>query len=85
MSPHEYRWTFEFESREYVRAVRATGSNLRWRAMKQVVETKEFFLFYVTAAIAYYLPKRIVAAQDLAGVRDLVHAHVARNRVKLAA
>lgn len=49
---------------------------LRWRAMKRVVETKEFVLFYYTAGQAYYLPKRVAEAGKLAELRALIRGQV---------
>jgi hypothetical protein len=58
-------------------------TELRWAAMKQVIETDEFFLFYVTGRIAYYLPKRVVPEVQLSPLRNLVRARVGSELVHL--
>lgn len=47
---------------------------LRWKAMKQVAETREFLLFYFSDWAAYYLPTRVVPAEQLAALRTLIRA-----------
>ena len=50
--------------------------SLRWRAMRRVIETTDFILFYYTPGRAYYLPKRVTTAESLAQLRTLVRAQV---------
>ena len=57
---------------------------LRWAAVKQVVETAEFLLVYVTERFGYYLPVRAMSAVDLSRVRQLVQSRVDQRRVQLA-
>ncbi len=49
---------------------------LRWKAMKRVTETREFVLFYFTQGKAYYLPKRVASAAQLAELRAMIAARV---------
>jgi len=57
--------------------------NINWPAIKRVVETSAFFLFYVTGTAAYYVPKRVIPANQLPGVRELVRERVAPPHVTL--
>ena len=61
------------------------STDLRWEAIKQVIETREFFLFYVAPKWAYYLPKRVVTAEDASGVRRVLLAEIAPGHVHLLA
>lgn len=38
--------------------------DIRWQGMQGVVETPEFFLFYVTRSCAVELPKRAIPTQQ---------------------
>lgn len=58
---------------------------LRWDAFKQVVETPDFMLFYVTNQIAHYLPKRAMPVSALPQIREIVRSKVAAERVHLLA
>ena len=49
---------------------------LRWKAMKRVTETRDFILFYFAHDKAYYLPKRVVAADQVGGLRAMIATHV---------
>ena len=69
---------------EGVRSASFVGeSRLRWQAIHHAVETREFFLFYVTKNIAYYLPKRVITPDELLGVRKTVLGQVAVARVRV--
>ena len=47
--------------------------DLRWDGMFKVRELPDFFLFYYSKRIAYYLPKRVVGDQDQVGrVKELI-------------
>ena len=67
-----------FRSSSYV-----GSSDIRWIAVKQVVETPEFLLIYVTEKIAHYVPKRAIAAAELPLVRQLLSSRVDSRRVHL--
>jgi len=67
-----------FRSATYVGAL-----EIRWAAVKQVVETSEFLLVYVTERFGYYLPIRALSALDLSRVRQLVRSRVDQRRVHL--
>ena len=68
-----------FGSASHVGAV-----ELRWVATKQVVETSEFLLVYVTESVGYYVPVRAMSAVDRSHVRQLVRSQVDPKRVHLA-
>jgi hypothetical protein len=51
--------------------------SVRWDAIIKCVETRSFLLFYFAPRFAYYLPKRVLSADDLASVRALVSGRVA--------
>jgi hypothetical protein len=44
---------------------------LRWSAIVKVRETADFFLLFVSANAAHFLPRRAVPAADLPRLRDL--------------
>jgi hypothetical protein len=68
-------------------AVATTSSvgriELRWSAVKQVIETPEFFLFYMTEKAAMYVPKRTVQPQERTALRSLAQRRTPNNRVRL--
>lgn len=56
---------------------------MRWDAIHRVIETRQFFLFYVASATAYFLPKTCVASpEELQLIRDIVSGAI-RDRAKL--
>jgi hypothetical protein len=61
------------------------STDLRWEAILQVVEIREFFLFYVARKVAYYLPKRVMTAQDTSGVRRVVLVQISPAHVHMLA
>jgi hypothetical protein len=52
------------------------AGEVRWPAAKQVVETSDFLLVYVTKGVAHYLPKRAIPDGQLPGVRQLISSQV---------
>lgn len=48
--------------------------DLPWHAMARAVETPGEFLFFYNPQCAYYLPKRVLAADDVPAVRALARA-----------
>jgi hypothetical protein len=61
--------------------IRVTGGvfelKLAWQGIHKVVETKRFFLFFVSPRMAQFLPKRAVTnAEQLSELRQLVAAKV---------
>ena len=58
-------------------------SKLRWQAVHHAVETREFFLFYVTKNVAHYLPKRVIAPAELFEVRKTMLGQVPAARVRV--
>ena len=75
--PYLNAWTFRRESHcarhpmrriISVEGLRAecdtTSADFRWQGIQGVVETPEFFLFYVTRSCAVELPKRVIASED---------------------
>jgi YcxB-like protein len=60
-----------------------TATDIRWQGMHGVVETPEFFLFYVTRSCAVELPKRAIPTQqDLKRLR-LVLSQQLGDRARL--
>jgi hypothetical protein len=56
---------------------------LRWSAVRQVIETPEFFMFYMTDKAAIYLPKRTVQPSCRITLRSLVQQRTPGNRIRL--
>jgi hypothetical protein len=57
--------------------MRLIAVDLRWNALTAVVETRPFFLFYLSRTNAIYLPKRSLAQEgDIVLVRELVRAKI---------
>jgi hypothetical protein len=56
---------------------------LRWSAAKQVIETPEFFLFYMTDKAAVYLPTRALQPSSVGQLRSLVRRRAPNDRVRL--
>jgi hypothetical protein len=54
---------------------------IRWEAVMQVVETRDFLLFYITWQTASYLPTR--AVPDLPALREAIRARVPAEHVHL--
>ena len=58
---------------------------LRWDAMHRVVETRGFFLFYVSSAMAHFIPKACIASpEELQTMRKIIYEAVG-DRAKLRA
>jgi hypothetical protein len=56
---------------------------LRWDAIHRVVETRQFFLFYVATAIAHFIPKNCVDSPEaLQNIRTIIREAVG-DRAKL--
>ena len=49
---------------------------LRWEAITAARETEEFLFFYFAKDGAYFLPKRALDEEQLAGVRQMVNEAV---------
>jgi hypothetical protein len=70
-------WHFTL-SDEGVRSTSASADTVvRWAALRNVVETREFFLFFVADRRAQFLPKRALAEWQLPQARALIQRHVA--------
>jgi hypothetical protein len=55
----------------------AFSTNLKWEAIYKAIETKHFFLVYISSRAAYFIPKaRISTAVDLAKLRSVLIAHL---------
>lgn len=71
--PQVYRFTDD--SLEMVNDL--ARAEMRWDALVEAAETGEFFLFYYSKKCAYFLPKRVVGAEDAqAELREFVRARV---------
>lgn len=58
---------------------------IRWDAINRIVETKEFFLFYIAATTAHFIPKACaVSAEDLTTARTIIKDALG-DRAKLRA
>jgi hypothetical protein len=61
--------------------VRSTGNNVTvhvpWAALLKSVETEEFFLFFYSKQLAYYMPKSILDTSDVETVRLTLRKHLA--------
>jgi hypothetical protein len=69
---------------DVVATTSSVGSiELRWSAVKQVIETREFFLFYMTDKVAMYLPKRTVQPSERTALRLLAQRRTPNNRIRL--
>jgi len=56
---------------------------LRWDAFHRVVETRRFFLFYVSSALAHFIPKAYIASpEELQTIRNIIYQAVG-DRAKL--
>jgi hypothetical protein len=52
---------------------------MRWDAFVEVLETREFFLFFISRSMAYFLPKRAITAPDqLRDLRVLLETELSR-------
>ena len=69
-----------FASRSYAGAV-----ELRWDAATHVVETSEFLLVYVAYGAGYFLPLRMMSAEERAQVRGLLRSTLDPKRLHLRA
>jgi len=69
--------TYEFSDTGLVMSGVSSSMTLRWDSLVEVIETREFLLFYHTKRAAFYLPKRATpdAAQQ-AALRDLLRTHL---------
>jgi hypothetical protein len=60
-----------------------TSTDVQWSGIHGVVETPEFFLFYVTPACAVQLPKRAIATpEEMDRLRSLLREQL-RERAQL--
>ena len=59
---------------------------LRWDAIHRVVETRRFFLFYVSSAMAHFIPKACIVSPEelLETIRKIIYEAVG-DRAKLQA
>jgi YcxB-like protein len=61
---------FEFTPDRLIMRGPMHNTELDWRAVRRVVETDRFMLFFVSKSVAYFLPKRAIPHTDLPHVRD---------------
>jgi hypothetical protein len=68
-----------------IRSTSFPGSvDLRWAGIKQVIETSEFLLFFMTHQAAAYLPKRAVPDVDIGQLRQMIRLHGTREHFRVA-
>jgi hypothetical protein len=64
-------------------AIRMSGAlwdvTVRWDAIIRHVETRSFLLFYYAPRFAFWLPKRVLTAEELASIRALVAERVKKS------
>lgn len=54
----------------------STSGRLSWNGIHRVVETPEFFLFYINPRQAHYLPKHAIpSADELGEIRRIARSH----------
>ena len=51
-------------------------TDMKWELFKQVVETPEFFLFYVSRRSAVFTPKRAIPPEDLDPLRTSLRSYL---------
>ena len=73
---------------EEVRAIDAAGFHstgngvavdLPWHAMARCAETEEFFLFFYTKQLAYYVGKVHLSSDECSAVRALIDSHAGNS------
>jgi hypothetical protein len=79
-------WTVALDSHGIHTSSPTFDVSLKWSAISRVAETKRFFLFFLSAQSAQFLPKRVISsAAELQAVRDLIAAnpgtHASRNSI----
>ncbi len=58
-------------------STRTTDIDLRWDGLHKVRETPEWFMFYYSRRLAYYLPKRALASrEEVAELRTWIRAQL---------
>jgi YcxB-like protein len=67
----------------YHRQQSQTEVSVPWSDLKRVVETRNLFLFFTTPSCAYFVPKDLMAQEQLEVVRELVRQHMAADCVIL--
>jgi len=71
--------THEFAEAGFRMSNPLANTLMRWDAFREALETKEFFLLYVSGYMAYFLPKRAITARDqLQALRALLQTELAR-------
>lgn len=53
-----------------------TAARFEWRAIERVVATDEFYLFFYTKKCAYFLPRRLVGAQERTQLHTLLRDRI---------
>ena len=85
----QHEQTHEFSEEGFRLSNPLSNTLIRWDAFVDALETREFFLFYISPSIAYFLPKRAVPTHpELQELRVLLRAQlhrVGRNARVLAA
>ena len=55
---------------------RITAADARWSTLTCVVETKRFFLLFLSKVQAIYVPKRVFQPDDIEALRTLLRRHI---------
>jgi hypothetical protein len=76
--PNEER-TYSFTPGGIRFSTPSVSSSMSWASVVRVVETRKFFLFCMSRAAAWYIPKRGLTQPDAAKLRTLVHDYAGRG------
>jgi len=60
-----------------------TAARFEWRAVQRVVTTDEFYLFFYTKKCAYFLPRRLVSAEEHTQLHALLRDHLDARLLQL--
>ena len=71
--------THEFSEEGFRLSNPLSNAVVSWDAFVDAFETREFFLFYISRSMAYFLPKRAITTEaDLQELRALLRAQLTR-------
>lgn len=63
---------------------RITAADVSWSMLTRVVETRRFFLFFLSKIQAFYIPKRSLQPQDIGALRTILRQHINERVLKLS-
>ena len=62
---------------------RITATDVRWDMLTRVVETRRFFLFFLSKIQAVYLPKRAIQPEEVDVLRRTLRQHIEGRATEL--